>query len=61
VLKALGELGHAASTWYIIRGAAVACAPLDQERNSIAFSIPGLNRRLYSNGIVLKLQEKARL
>jgi uncharacterized protein len=61
VLKALGELGHDASTRYNIRGAAVVCAPFDQERNSIAFSKPGLNRRLYSNGIVQKLQEKARL
>jgi uncharacterized protein len=61
VLKALGELGREALTRYSIQGAAVVCAPLDQERNSIAFSRPGLNRRIYSNGIVRKLQEKARL
>ena len=58
-LKALGELGESAVEKYNIRGAALLCTPFDQEKNSRALAQPGINRSLYSNGLLNKLKVKA--
>ena len=44
---------------YNIRGAALLCTPFDQEKNSRALAQPGINRSLYSNGLLNKLKAKA--
>jgi uncharacterized protein len=56
VLKALGELGNKAAN---IRGAAVACAPLDQELNAEALAQPGINRWVYTNNLLKSLKRRA--
>ena len=59
VLKALGELGVQAVQDYGIRGAAVACAPLEQVKNAAALARPGINRFIYTNGLLKTLKQKA--
>ena len=59
VLKALGELGIKAVQDYGIRGAAVACAPFEQETNAKALARPGVNRFIYTNGLLKSLKRKA--
>lgn len=52
VLKALGELGVSAFTDYNVYGAAVNCAPFDNERNA-NFLLRGFSKVVY-NGMLLK-------
>ncbi|KAL7570524.1 hypothetical protein ACA910_004300 [Epithemia clementina (nom. ined.)] len=59
VLKALGELGVKAVQEYGIRGAAVACAPFEQETNARALARPGINRLVYTNSLLNSLKRKA--
>ena len=58
-LKALGEMGEDALDKYNIRGAALLCTPFDQEKNSRALAEPGINRMIYTNGLLEKLKMKA--
>lgn len=58
-LKALGEMGGLAVEKYNIRGAALLCTPFDQEKNSLALAEPGINRAIYSSGLLKKLKAKA--
>jgi predicted alpha/beta-fold hydrolase len=58
VLKCLGELG-ASAVDYNIHGAAVSCAPLDQQRNSAKLALPGINRIIYTNKLLEGLKARA--
>mmetsp|Transcript_11021 Transcript_11021/g.30464 ORF Transcript_11021/g.30464 Transcript_11021/m.30464 type:complete len:1007 (+) Transcript_11021:80-3100(+) len=59
VLKALGELSSDAQTVYNIQGAAVGCAPFEQETNARALAQPGINRIIYTNNLLTSLKAKA--
>lgn len=59
VLKALGELGPSAQSLYNIQGAAVGCAPFEQETNAKALARPGINRIIYTNKLLDSLKAKA--
>jgi predicted alpha/beta-fold hydrolase len=59
VLKCLGELGTSAVTDYNIYGAAVSCAPLDQQQNSIKLALPGINRFIYTDQLLQGLKARA--
>jgi predicted alpha/beta-fold hydrolase len=59
VLKCLGELGATAVTDYNIYGAAVSCAPLDQQRNSAKLALPGINRFIYTDQLLKGLKGRA--
>jgi len=59
VLKCLGELGETALTQYNVHGAAVSCAPLDQEANSDILAKAGINRFIYTNNLLKSLKGRA--
>lgn len=60
VLKALGEMGERAALEYNIRGAAVLCPPLDQNRNAEFLAKPGINRVIYTGNLVNQLKKRTR-
>lgn len=60
VLKALGELGETAVRDYNIRGAAVLCPPLDQNRNAEFLAKPGINRVVYTGNLLKQLKRRTR-
>jgi predicted alpha/beta-fold hydrolase len=55
----LGELGTTAVTDFNIHGAAVSCAPLDQQQNSIKLALPGINRFIYTDQLLQGLKNRA--
>lgn len=57
VLKCLGELGVRAHAEYNIHGAAVACAPFDNERNINFVQAPGFNELVYNRFLLKSLKE----
>jgi predicted alpha/beta-fold hydrolase len=59
VLKCLGELGTSAVTDFNIHGAAVSCAPLDQQKNSAQLALPGINRFIYTDQLLQSLKGRA--
>jgi uncharacterized protein len=60
VLKALGELGASAVDRYNIQGAAVACPPLDQEREVEHLDKPGFNQMVYCKIVLNSFRAKIR-
>lgn len=61
VLKCLGDLKEDAIE-YNIHGAAVICAPLDQEKNSPVLARPlSIQRFVYSSGLLKSLKQMAQL
>lgn len=60
VLKALGQMGSDAVEKYNVRGASVAGAPFDTERNYLQFHSDPMSRTLYVDTLLKKLKTRAR-
>ena len=59
VLKALGELGEEAVERFNIKGASIACPPIDAEKDIKCIDAEGFNQRIYAGGLCAAIREKA--
>lgn len=59
-LKALGELGAEAVDRFNIKGAAIACPPIDAEKDIRYIDAEGFNQRIYAGGLCDDIRKKTK-